>query len=311
MENLINLYKIHSPSRFEEDMSMYVQKTLETIGVEFLVDTLGQVYNIIPGTPLISCHMDQVGKEPLTEIYWDDKTISADKNLGADDKNGIWICIELLKRYNGKLSFVFSTEEEIGGNVDILLDQVDISECLYGLIFDRKGSGDIIGTKNYYCVKKFEDDLAEIGESFGYSPDRGIYSDADTIRNYISCANLSVGYYKAHSDKEFTVISELKNSFDYACSIIEALTEKYEKPSPPVFDYKKWKKDNKKSGGYICGTLDGTGWWDELQNEIPSEFDDDFSFVGDDDEAPLCPKCLNSLENHQGYLWCPECGYSY
>lgn len=288
MDNLIRLYKIHSPSTRERNMSSYVQWVLKNMGVEFDVDEYHQIFKIIPGTPLLSCHMDQVGITPLRTIFNDGVKIFGDKNLGADDKNGIWIILELLKEYAGKVSFIFSVEEECGGKCDEVCSKHDISECIYGLVFDRANSGDIIGTDNCYCVEEFEQDLVALGKPFGYSSDMGTWSDADTLNDYISCVNLSVGYYLAHTDKEYTVIKELENALAFARVILNNIDKMYQKPVQIPWNYR--------NGNYSSYLRDDDGFGDS---------------IFDDQDTPLCPDCMESLIDSGRVLYCARCGYSW
>ena len=43
----------------------------------------------------------------------------------------------------------------------------------------------------------------------------------------ISCLNLSCGYYNAHTDSEYTVLSELENCLNFVMEICETVTDVY------------------------------------------------------------------------------------
>ena len=73
---------------------------------------------------------------------------------------------------------------------------------------------------NNYGSMKFEDALWLIGDEFGYQPNKGIFSDADYLKEWFSCANLSVGYYNAHTRNEYVDINDLMKSYRYVNTIL-------------------------------------------------------------------------------------------
>ena len=221
MKSLIDMYKIYSPSGSEAQMSTYVEKKIAALGIAYFRDKHGQLYSFAnPGRPVVCAHMDQVSNRPLKHLVAGKKYIHGDANLGADDKNGVWMCLELLKT-QPDLNFIFSVQEESGGKIHELLD-AKIEALPYCLVFDRMGSGDIIGTSNGYCHDDFETDIAAIGLNYGYAPAQGVYSDCDALCAIINCVNLSCGYRNAHTKNEYTVIKELQNALQFAIAITQS-----------------------------------------------------------------------------------------
>ena len=233
LKELVEMYMIFSPSEYEQELSLYVQDKLTKAGVEFKLHG-DQVYSLKEGKPLLSAHMDQVSIKPLTKVKVQKGKIKGDGNLGADDKNGVWILLQMIRKFPEEVSFIFSTGEEtiVQNDIkDLLRDEKELIKTVpYGLVFDRRGKGDIIGEVNNYCVKEFEDDIAIVGEQFGYKPAVGVFSDADEISKYISCVNISCGYYRAHTENEYTVIKELKNALKFGFAIIKNIKQAYTKP---------------------------------------------------------------------------------
>lgn len=231
MKLLKKLYTINSHSACEQRLSKAIQKYLKKNNIKF--KTLdNQIYNIIKDTPILVAHLDQIGEKQVTKITIDGDIVTGDFNIGADDKNGVWIILKLLKdkTLKDKFSFLFTTEEEclsIGAKKLVTVYPNFFDKNKYALILDRRGKGDIIGYDNYYCSEKFEDDVASIGKQFGYEPTPGAVSDCDVFNEYINCVNLSVGYYLSHTDKEFTRFSELKNALNFTKAIINNLTDYY------------------------------------------------------------------------------------
>lgn len=225
MKLLRDLYFILSKSGEEDELSLYVQKYLDKLGIEY--GLLGnQIYKIRPDTIMLCAHMDQVGDKPLNNLWIAENIIFGDRNLGADDKNGVWIVLKLLEKYP-YLSFIFSTGEEKGCDIDNILEKEEdlLSTIKYCLVFDRQGGEDIISEYNNYCNKDLKNDIVNLGYKFGYHSSMGIFSDCDVLSAFkIPCVNLSCGYYQSHTDNEFTDLDELANALAFAEKIVSSLS---------------------------------------------------------------------------------------
>ena len=203
---LTKMYTIHSPSGWEGKLGLYIQELLDSIGVKYTVGNKGEIYNIKAGLPLLCAHTDQVQRTKCTHTVQYNNYIYGmcghkQAGLGADDKNGVWIVLNLVKKFGDKVSFLFSTMEEVGGMTDKFMEDLgkETTESIpYALIFDRKGAGDIIGMHNEYCMIDLWEDVAICGSVFGYSHARGVWSDCDHISNHVPCVNLSCGYWRVH-----------------------------------------------------------------------------------------------------------------
>lgn len=192
-------------------MSKLVRERLDSMGIEYNTTGL-QIHSIKPYKPLVCAHMDQVGSQPVRHLSIQNDMIWGDVQIGADDKNGIWICIRLLEMFPD-IGFIFSTGEEAGCDIDDVLEEYDediLDSVQYGLIFDRRGAGDIIGVGNDYCKPDLQDDITRIARPMKFFPNTGIWSDGDMLAYYdIPCVNISAAYYQAHTDAEFTDLKEL------------------------------------------------------------------------------------------------------
>jgi putative aminopeptidase FrvX len=233
---LLNLFFIASQSREERPMREFLAKYLTSINIPFSEDSCGNIYNISnENKPLLSAHMDTVQDDydilMRKYINIQNGIIKGYGIIGGDDKCGIYSILDLLKNGHDDVNFLFTVEEESGGvGSSTFVNNNDLDHILYGLILDRRGSGDIICYNNNYGVKEFETVLSKMGSSFGYAPSTGTFSDADFISAQLSCANLSVGYYNAHSKNEYVVLSELQNSINFTHSIIKNLDMKFDIP---------------------------------------------------------------------------------
>lgn len=228
---LKKMYTIHAPSSKEGKLGRYIIALLRGMGIQYTVGRKGEIYNIKAGLPLLCAHTDQVQRIPCTHTIQNNNYIYGmgghkQSGLGADDKNGVWILLNLIKKYSDKVSFLFSTMEEVGGMTDGFMLNLgrEITDTIpYALIFDRKGGSDIIGFDNEYCMKDLNNDVAKYGCLFDYTSAIGIWSDCDHISKYVPCVNLSCGYYAPHSDQEYTNINELINALDFGACLLDNL----------------------------------------------------------------------------------------
>ncbi len=236
MKILKELYAIRSQSGNEKNLSRYIQKHLDALKIDYEVDKFHQVFCLHNrNKPLIAAHQDQVlSVEPCKSIAENSEyIIGVGGNLGADDKNGVRLMLALLKK-QPNLNFIFSTQEETGsGKIENILIKYanELRKIPYGLVLDRRGNSDIIGVDNDYCTLLFQNDIAKIGKRFSYLPNIGSFSDGDALSEYISCVNLSVGYFDAHKKSEYTCKKSFMKALSFTASIVENLTRHYRKPT--------------------------------------------------------------------------------
>lgn len=138
-------------------------------------DAVGNLYLINSGTPLVCAHLDNVGssaaQQELANVKVTNGILKGTKNIGADDKVGVAIALQLYANYGDKISLLFTVGEETGGigsasfstNYRALLES-----CSYCIIADRRGASDIIGVGNNYCTVEFRDAVKPILSKYGY-----------------------------------------------------------------------------------------------------------------------------------------------
>lgn len=162
---------------------------------------------------LLVAHLDTVHKHLPREIIHDKtkNTLSSPEGIGGDDRCGVYMVLELLKKHN--CSVVFCEDEEIGAKgaekfVEYFLDvrSDEIADFNYIVEIDRKGSTDAVF---YDCAN--DDFEAFITEEY-FKTSYGTFSDISTIAPMlgISAVNLSSGYYNAHTVSEYVVIPEME-----------------------------------------------------------------------------------------------------
>lgn len=251
---LSTLYRTYAPSGSETRMRNIITTHLESMYQPYSIPSEGVVYRLEPGKPLVCAHMDQIGIRPCVRVEFETEgepivrgfdAVGKQTNLGADDKNGIFIVLKLIQSFGKDINFIFSVEEEIGGVCREFLQgfsEERTNSIPYALIFDRRGGGDVIGTSNAYCEGDFEDAVLDIAEKFGYRSSAGTFSDCDHISEFIPCVNLSCGYYNAHTAGEYTVLPELENAVNLGHALIKGLGTRFFK-RPELMPASWWWKD--------------------------------------------------------------------
>ena len=194
--------------------------------------------------PCLAAHLDQVQhthSKDFTAIECNEGIIFGysprhleQQGLGADDKNGIFICLECLKKYD-VLKLAFFVGEETGCIGSSQCDLAFFSDCRFIIEPDRRGASDLITSMfcGEVCSREFVDAIA--GERYGYREEQGSITDVGELVERgvgISCLNLSCGYYEPHTDCEHTVLADLQNCLDFVQNIVETCTDVY----PFVFD---------------------------------------------------------------------------
>lgn len=207
----------------QSDLKEYVATQLEhTHNIVLKGD--GYVYAKGTFPVLLVAHMDTVHKNLPNAILYNSKkqTISSLNGIGGDDRCGIYMVLEVIKKFN--CSVLFTEDEELGGIGADKFCATELAKELefnYMIEFDRANANDAVF---YDCDNpEFEEFITK---EF-YKTSWGTFSDISVLAPYIGCAavNLSCGYYKAHTKDEYVVFPEMEKSIKAACKILERTTE--------------------------------------------------------------------------------------
>ena len=245
MNLLHRLYRISSPSGHETLMMNFIRSRLDNLGVAHFTDRAGNIYATkgkAKSYPCIISHTDEVhrfhengyrvmqSKSKGSKIIFGFNYLKRSHyGIGADDKNGIWICLKSLEDFN-VMKCVFFVSEEVGCQGSSQAKMKFFNDCRYVLQCDRKGNGDIVTRYcgNALCSEEFLQDANP--EKFGYAPSEGLITDVITLKNKgvkISCVNLSCGYYLPHTPNEFTCVEDLMNCYSFVGHIIRNCNKIY------------------------------------------------------------------------------------
>ena len=204
-------------------------------------DSYGNLYAIKGESktfPAIVCHADQVQRnhskdfkaiETRDIIFGYSPSNHQIEGLGADDKNGVLIVLEALKKYDS-LKAVFFKEEETGCGGSSHCELSFFNDCRFVIQCDRRGNSDLITSIGCIdlCSEKFIQDIDP--ETYNYKCEVGLMTDVETLKERglsVSAVNISCGYYNPHTDEEITVKRDLEKCWKFVQHIIEDCTETY------------------------------------------------------------------------------------
>ena len=244
MQLLKRLYSIYSPSGKEQKMIKFLCSYIKQLPGHISVskDKFGNLY-VVKGEseayPCLVSHIDQVSYcnhskdfkavETRDIIFGYSPKNRRFENLGADDKNGVFICLECLKKYDS-IKVVFFREEETGcrGSSEAVMSFFD--DVRFIIQPDRKGNSDLITSIGYseLCSEEFIEAIEP--EKWNYKEEGGLMTDVLTLKEKgleTSCINVSCGYYNPHSDEEITVKKDLLKCLLFVEHIIEDCTGVY------------------------------------------------------------------------------------
>lgn len=276
---LKDLYKINSYSGEEEKIRQFLLSYLKKhyTGLKIRVDKVGNIY-VTKGKakyyPCMAAHIDQVGKYKGQIFIFRHNNImigigehGQQVNLGADDKNGVWIALQMLK-YEPVFKCAFFVGEEVGCIGSSSCDMSFFDNAKYVIQCDRRNGGDFINET--YSTELCGDDFVseELKAKYGYKNTYGMMTDVETLKERglkVACCNMSCGYYNPHHDNEFTNVKELINCLNFVREIVR-ITPLVKHEDKGVYSKMGWRKGCGSYYGYsgygggLANYSDYYGW---------------------------------------------------
>ena len=169
---------------------------------------------------LLVAHMDTVHKELPTEMIYANGTLSSPMGIGADDRAGVYMILEILKHHN--CSVLFCEDEEIGcqGATKFCKSQLAkelVGKFNYLIELDRMNGNDAVF---YECANpEFEEFITQEY----WKTASGSFTDIVELSPVLEAAsvNFSCGYYKQHTLNEYLVLEEMEHNIKEVCKLIE------------------------------------------------------------------------------------------
>lgn len=240
--------------------------------------TVGDGFVFAKGTfpVLLLAHMDTVHKHLPNVICYDPEKdrMSSPTGIGGDDRCGIYMILDIVRRYN--CSVLFCEDEEVGGIGARKFIETDLAKELefnYAIELDRRGRNDAVF---YDCEN---DDFEDFITKEFYKTSWGSFSDISVVAPALGCAavNLSCGYYNAHTNEEYVVLSEMEKGIEEVCKILETTTEE-DKFEYVESTYSKWYRTGYSSGSnsvYKGNSYFGSyssSWYDDYDCDSYSNY---------------------------------------
>ena len=189
----------------QKELKKHLFKVLKKDGNTVKAD--GFIYRQGTMPICLVAHLDTVHTHLPKRFDYTDGRLSSPQGIGGDDRCGVYIILELLKRFD--VSVVFCEDEEIGCVGADKFVKTDYCENLgvdFIIEIDRKGNNDAVF---YDCENE---EFTQYILSTGYFNEQyGSFTDICSIAPVVGCAavNLSSGYYNAHFTSEYVIMSEV------------------------------------------------------------------------------------------------------
>ena len=186
---------------------------------------------------LLVAHLDTIHKERVRTICYshDRNIIMSPQGIGGDDRAGIYMIMNIIKKH--RCHVLFCEDEEIGGIGATAFAKSCIKpQVNYIIELDRKGSNDAVF---YDCDNP---EFTKFVTSFGFEEDYGSFSDISIIAPelQIAAVNLSAGFYNEHTLHEHVNMKDIRNSIKRVCKMVSSKTEKFEYIENDYMDDFRW-----------------------------------------------------------------------
>lgn len=172
---------------------------------------------------LLVAHLDTVHKQLPEKFVYENGKLSSPNGIGGDDRCGVYAILEIINKH--KCYVLFCEDEEIGGIGARAFVKSDLSKGLnfnYIIELDRTNKNDAVF---YSCANDdFEKFITKDG---AFKKSYGSFSDISVIAPALGFAavNISCGYYKAHTNDEYVVTSDVDYCIKNVINLIERTTE--------------------------------------------------------------------------------------
>ena len=254
VEKLMKLVTIQSESYNTVNMQKQIMNIVQSIGgCAISHDEYGNIY-VVKGVaetyPTMVCHIDTVhsiekGKIVAADIAGNivafNSSTMEQVGTGGDDKVGIHITLELLKKHE-YMKAAFFLDEEVGCVGSSAANFKFFDNSRYVLECDRKGYGDFVNKISGVQLTNdsFEKDIKQILSNYDYSLSSGGMTDVQEIalNSKAVCANMSCGYYEPHTDQEYININDVILTFQLCDDLFTRIKKQYKVDGKrkPVYD---------------------------------------------------------------------------
>ena len=222
----------------EDMIKSFILDYLSDVDMVIKTDDIGNLFitkGLAESYPCVAAHLDEIHSPCQREVVVDEDVIYTVDRLwnrvgcGADDKNGLWIIMNLLKTELVLKAALFVQEERDGELAGCrgarACDLSFFDDVRYVIECDRKGSSDAVSIgKGETLLCDLDFIPQSILQKYGYEMVKGGKTDVVELKMRglnIPVCNVSCGYYEAHKNSEYTKFSELQNCLLFVQEIIQ------------------------------------------------------------------------------------------
>ncbi|OEH86084.1 hypothetical protein BHU72_14240 [Desulfuribacillus stibiiarsenatis] len=248
-QQLLELLSINGASGQEQEVTKYLTQALKNLVDSHWNDEAGnllaekKVGNQQGMTILLSAHMDTAGTFSSNReiIREGDILTSSEGILGADDRAGIAVILDVLRRvestrFNGTIKVSFTVQEEVGCIGSSMINPHWLEGVNAAIVVDRRGSRDIVinNRSTTFCHRAVGDFYEYVSTSIGMEDWKattgGLSDTAVYARLGINSVNLSVGYQNEHTNREILNIIHAQQTSDFVLQALHLINH-----NPNVF----------------------------------------------------------------------------
>lgn len=174
---------------------------------------------------LLVAHLDTVHLEPVRDICYtyDGNIVMSPQGIGGDDRCGIWMILQIIRRVN--CSVLFCEDEEIGCvGARKFTQSGQMPNVNYIVEMDRRGADDAVF---YHCDNP---EFKAFVLNFGFREAQGSCSDISYLAPHLDVAavNISSGYYNEHRLHEYIDIRAMEENIERVCNMVQAPSGRFE-----------------------------------------------------------------------------------
>ncbi|MCL6557264.1 MAG: hypothetical protein K6U74_00405 [Firmicutes bacterium] len=203
------------------DLAALLESALNKLG--YVPQSVAGHFIYAPGSlpVLLVAHLDTAHPSLPVEIFHDREkgVLWSPQGLGADDRAGVWAIHSVLSR-GYRPHVLFCDLEESGGlGAREAVTQISRPAVDFILELDRRGADD------YVMYGWRSPELEAFLEVHGFRQAAGSFSDISVLCPAweLPGANLSVGFYKEHTQAEYLRLPELFRTVDRVCRMLREL----------------------------------------------------------------------------------------
>lgn len=238
---MMDLVEVPTHTGDTKKMRTFIRSELHKIPDTMFWTHDGNIYVIRGDADLYPCivaHTDTVhrNQHDIRCFQYGDMLFAMDgkkmeqTGTGGDDKVGIWIALECLRKFKN-LKVVFFRDEENGcqgsgvANMDFFKNTTLVLQC------DRRGRSDITESISglQMVTDEFKKAIAHLVLKYKRTWVDGMFTDVLKLAEKklsVCCMNMACGYYSPHTDSETIDLLHMQETYDFVCEIITSLGEK-------------------------------------------------------------------------------------